>query len=258
VTVGRTALLVAALAAACVGCLRRADGSRDAVPPVDYVRRSFRSSLAGCRDAHGAPATCVQLDIEYVEPSRATVELTRAVARFLGATVLRSVSDAGPPASVEALRDDLYEAYREIQQRVPDYRLRWELKRRVTVACNTERLQGFVASEEMFSGGTRPVERVWYQTFDTQTGQPIGLDALVPPEQRAHLLTELARRRRAAGGAAPSVWTRGAKAPDESAAAPDGVLVCPDALTFRWDDGGGVEVVVLRDEIRALLRADAP
>ena len=257
-TAGRGVLFVAACAAAGAGCLQRAERPRDTGPPVAYVRRSFDSSLAGCRDERGAPASCVRLQIEYVEPTRATVELAHAVARLVAATVLRPVGDAGQPASVEALRDDLYASYRDIQQNAPDYRVRWELQRRVTVACNTEHLQGLAASEHAFTGGARPADRVQYVTFDTQTGERLGLDALVAPEQRAELLAELAERRRGARGAVSgrSMWGRGEEGPDERAAPPDSVLVCPAALTFRWDDG--VEVVVARDELRALLRTDAP
>ncbi len=257
-TTRETALLIAALAAACAGCLRRADRPEDAAPRVDYVHRSFQSSLAGCIDPSGTPVACVHIEVEYVEPTRATVELTRAVTQFIRATVLRPVSDAGPPADAEALREDLYEAYREIQRNTPDYRARWELRRRLAVACNTERVQGLVASEQAFTGGARPIEHIQYASFDTHTGAPLGLDALVAPEQRGQLLADLEHRRRAAPGAAPGVWTRNTEAPDRSAGAPDSVLVCPDAVTFRWDDGGGVEVVVPRDELRTLLRADAP
>jgi hypothetical protein len=50
--------------------------------------------------------------------------------------------------------------------------------------------------------------------------------------------------------------------PDAGAAAPpDDVLACPETLTVRWRPASGaaaVEVVVPRDEVRALLRADAP
>jgi hypothetical protein len=255
-----TALLVPVLVATCQGCFRHADRPGNTGPPVDYVRRSFQSSLAGCTDPRGVPATCVRIEIEYDEPTRATVELARAVARFVAATVLRPVSDAGPPESAEALRDDLYESYREIQRNAPDYGVRWELERRMTVVCNTERVQGLVASERAFTGGARPIERVQYVSFDTHTGARIGLDALVAPEQRAQLLAELAHRRQAAPGTTPtsSMWSRGTEAPAERDAAPDSVLVCPDALTFRWDDGRGGDVVVPHDEIRPLLRADAP
>ena len=79
------------------------------------------------------------------------------------------------------------------------------------------------------------------------------------PEQREALLAELEQRRRGAGAAAPpgGLWARTAGTPAPGATEPDTVLICPDALTFRWNDGG-VEVVIARDEIRPLLRADAP
>jgi hypothetical protein len=260
VTAARRVLVVAACATACAGCLHRAERPRATEPPVDYVHRKFESSLAGCSDGRGGPASCVRLQIEYVEATRATVELARAVTRFVAATVLRSVGEVTQPASVEELRDDLYASYREIQQNAPDYRVPWEVHRQIAVACNTERVQGLVASEHTFTGGVRPVDRTRYQTFDTQTGERIGLDALVAPEQRDALLGELEQRRRgpASPGRRGSLWTRGADRPSAGAAVPDSVLICPDALTFRWDDGGGVDVVVARDEIRPLLRADAP
>jgi hypothetical protein len=255
VNVRETALLVAALAA-CAGCLRRAGRADDAAPPVQYVRRSFQSSLAGCVDAAtGAPAPCVWVDVEYVEPARATVELTRALARFLRATVLRPVADGPPPASVEALRDQLYDAYRTAVSASPDRGVRWQLVRRVTVACSTERVQGLVASERAMMDGAPGVDRVVYASFDTQTGDPIGLEALVAPEQRAQLLDELARRREGAA-VTRDVWSRDRGAARAPGAAPDGFLVCPDAITARWSDG--TEAALPRAELRGLLRADAP
>jgi hypothetical protein len=259
VTARRRVLVVAACVAACTGCLWRAEEPRDAGPPVDYVRRRFESSLAGCDDGRGAPASCVRLQIDYVEATRATRELAHAVTGFVAASVLRPVGDAPQPASVEELRDDLYASYRDVQQDAPDYRVRWEIQRQISVACNTERVQGLVATEHTFLGGARPVDRVRYQTFDTHTGQRVGLDAVVAPEQREALLAELEQRRRGAGAAATpgGLWGRTAGTPAPGATEPDTVLICPDALTFRWNDGG-VEVVIARDEIRPLLRADAP
>ncbi len=258
--VGWRLLAVAASAAACAGCLFRDTPTRPSGPPVDYVRRRFESSLAGCHDERGAPASCVRLQVEYVEATRATVELAHAVSRFVAASVLRPVGDAPWPTSVEELRDDLYAAYREVQGQVSGYKTRWEIQRRVTVACNAARVQGLVASERSFTGGTRPVDRVRYQSFDTRSGVPIGLDAMIDPGQLEEFLAELQERRRSAGGAVatPGLWSRDAAPRDDRVTAPDSVLVCPDALTARWDDGGGVEVVVPRDAIRALLRTDAP
>jgi hypothetical protein len=259
VTVGRRVLVVLACAAACAGCFLRREKPAPTGPPVDYVRRKFESSLAGCTDGHGAPASCVRLQVEYVEATRATRELAQAVTGFVAASVLRPVGDAPQPASVEELRDDLYASYRDVQQDVPDYRVPWEMHRQITVACNTERVQGLVAKEHTFLGGTRTVDRVRYQTFDTQTGQHVGLDAVVAPEQREALLAEIEQRRHGAGAAAPAggLFARTAGPPARGATEPDTVLICPDALTFRWNDGGA-EVVIARDEIRPLLRADAP
>jgi hypothetical protein len=254
VTGGETALLVAALAT-CAGCLRPAGRVGDAAPPVQYVRRSFQSSFAGCVDAAThAPAPCVWVDVEYVEPTRATVELTRAIARFLRATVLRPIGDGPPPASVEALRDQLYDAYRAAASASPEPATRWQLTRRVTVACSTERVQGLVASERVVMDGAHQVERVAYASFDTRTGDRIGLEALVAPEQRAQLLDELARRR--GGARTRDVWTRDAGAPRATGTTPDDLLVCPDAITARWRDG--TEVAIPRAELRGLLRPDAP
>lgn len=249
-----TVLFAVTLGAACAGRPFRSGPAEPELPRVEYVGRSFHSALAGCNDpASGAPAACVAIEIDYVEVTHATVGLARSVAGFVGATVLRSVADAGPAPDVEVLRDELYETYREIQRHSPDYRVPWRLKRTVTVACNTERVQGLVATEQSFTGGARPIERVTYRSFDTRTGEAIGLDALVAPERRAELLDALAGRARGAPG--QDLWSRTPDAPAPAAIAPDDLLVCPDALTVRW---GGGDVVVPRDEIRPLLRDDAP
>jgi hypothetical protein len=260
-----TVLLAAGLAVVSAGCFGRTPGPGDAPPRVDYVRRSFQSSLAGCADPEsGAPGSCVHIEIEYVDATRATAELSRAVADFVRATVLRPLTDAEPPPSLEALRDDLYESYRELQEERADYRVPWRLKRSVTVACNTEQVQGLVGTEQSFTGGARRIERVQYRSFDTRTGRRIGLEDLVAPEHQAELLDELTRRARAARDAATgqSMWNRAAAPPDAGAAAPpDDVLACPDTLTVRWHPAAGaeaVEVVVPRDEVRTLLRAEAP
>src|SRR5262249_17677633 len=158
VTAGRAVLLVAVLAASGAGCLRhRVDATaaaRAALTSVAYVRRSFQSSLAGCTDpASSAPTPCVRIDVEYVEATRATVELARAVAGFVAETVLRPAGDGPPAPSVEALRDELYERYQERQRAFPDYHVPWQLERTVTVACNTPRVQGLVAADRSFTGG---------------------------------------------------------------------------------------------------------
>src|SRR5262245_630235 len=260
VTAGGRVLVVLTCAAACAGCFLRRERPHPTGPPVDYVRRKFESSLAGCNDGHGAAASWVGLRVGYDEAPRARLERAHAGSGFVAAGVLRPVGDAPQPASVEELRDDLYASYRDIQQDTPDYRVPWEMQREITVACNTERVQGLVAKEHTFLGGARPVDRVRYQSFDTTTGQRVGLDAVVAPEQREKLVDELEQRRRggAASPASGGLWDRQAATTRlPGATEPDSVLVCPDALTFRWNDGG-VEVVVARDEILPLLRTDAP
>src|SRR5262249_30638139 len=161
-------LLVVALAA-CAGCLRRA--APGAVgPPVDYVRRSFQSSLAGCTDpTTGAPMACVELEIEYVHATRATVALSQAVAGLVRASALRPMTGGGAPQSAEDLGDEVYEAYRERQQNGLVPPLPWRLKRSVRVACNTKQVQGLVATEQSWTAGGRTIERVAYRSFDTET-----------------------------------------------------------------------------------------
>jgi len=271
VTAGRAVLLVAALAASGAGCLRQrpdaAAAARAALTSVAYVRRSFQSSLAGCTDpASHAPTPCVRIDVEYVEATRATVELARAVAGFVAETVLRPAGDGPPPSSVEALRDELYDRYRERQQAFPDYRVPWQLQRAVTVACNTPRVQGLVASDRSFTGGASEIDRVDYRSFDTLSGARLGVDAIVAPEQRSAFSDEVERRFREARRIAPgqSLTAAGFTFPGGRFATTDNLLVCPDALTFRWNPGevapgifGPTEVVVPRAEVEGLLRACA-
>src|SRR5262249_23280826 len=181
-----------------------AAAARAALTSVAYVRRSFQSSLAGCTDpASHAPTPCVRIDIEYVEATRATVELARAVAGFVAGTVLRPAGDGPPAPSVEALRDELYERYRERQQAFPDYRIPWQVERTVTVACNTPRVQGLVGGDRSFTGGASGIDRVDYRSFDTLSGARLGVDALVAPEQRNAFIDEVERRFREARRIAP-------------------------------------------------------
>jgi hypothetical protein len=259
VTRGRAVLLVVALAA-CAGCLRRAAPGA-AGPPVDYVRRSFQSSLAGCTDpTTGAPVACVELEIDYVDATRATVALTQAVARFVGATALRPIMGDGAPQSVEDLREEVYEAYRERQQDGLQPPVPWRLKRSVKVACNTKQVQGLVATEQSWTAGGRTIERVAYRSFDTETGARIGLDTLAAPEQRDQLAAELARRLRGTpgGGAGQGLWDRStADTATDRVELGDDVLACPDAITVRSSDGT-VETAVPRGELKGLLLPDTP
>jgi hypothetical protein len=259
------------MAASGAGCLRHrpdaAAAARAALTSVAYLRRSFQSSLAGCTDpASNAPTPCVRIDIEYIEATRATVELSHAVAGFVAETVLRPAGDGLPPSSVEALRDELYDQYRERQQAFPDYRVPWQLERAVTVACNTPHVQGLVAADRSFTGGASGIDRVDYRSFDTFSGARVGVDTLVAPEQRSAFTDEVERRFREARRVAPgqSLAAAGFTFPAGRFATTDNLLVCPDALTFRWNRGevapgvfGSTEVVVPRAEVEGLLRADA-
>ena len=270
-TTGRAVLLVAALAASGAGCLRQrpdaAAAARAALRSVSYVRRSFQSSLAGCSDpTSDAPAPCVSLDITYVDATRSTAELARAVAAFVGETVLRPVGDGVPLPDVEALRDELYDLYRERQAAFPDYHVSWQLERTVTVACNTPRVQGLMAADRSFTGGASATDRVDYRSFDTMSGARIGVDTLVASEQRDAFTAEIERRFREARRLSPggSLATAGFVFPGERFVPTDNLLVCPDALTFRWNRGevapgalGPTDVVVPRAEIEGLLRSDA-
>jgi hypothetical protein len=266
-------LLVAALATTGAGCLLRhrtdpGAAARAALRSVQYVRRSFQSSLAGCNDpASHEPAPCVRMNVEYVEATRSTIELARAVAGFVRETVLHPVGDSAPPPDVEALRDLLYDLYRERQEAFPDYRIPWQLERKVSVACNTPRVQGLVAADHSFTGGAAPVERVDYRSLDTTSGARVGLDGLVAPENRDAFIVQLERRFRDARRLAPgqSLAAAGFDFPGGRFAATANLLACPDALTFRWNPGdvaptvfGPTEVVVPRAEVAELLRSDAP
>lgn len=272
-TAARVVLLVAALAASGAGCLRRhrtdpGEAARVALRSVQYVRRSFQSSLAGCNDpVSNAPAPCVRMEVEYVEATRSTIELARAVAGFVAATVLRPVGDAGPAPDVELLRDELYELYRDRQQAFPDYRIPWQLERTVSVACNTTHVQGLVAADHSFTGGAAPVERVDYRSFDTTSGARVGLEALVAPENQDAFGAQIERRFREARRLSPGqgLTAAGFEFPAGRFVATDNLLACPDALTFHWNPGdvaptvfGPTEVVVPRAEITELLRSDAP
>jgi hypothetical protein len=273
VTLARVVLLVAALVASGAGCpwrhrIDQGAAARAALKSVQYVRRSFQSSLAGCNDPTShAPAPCVRMDVEYVEATRSTIELARAVAAFVGATVLRPVGDGGPVTDVEMLRDLLYDLYRERQQAFPDYRIPWQLERTVSVACNTPRIQGLVAADHSFTGGAAPVERVDYRSLDTTTGARVGLDGLVAPENQDAFTAQLERRFREARRLAfgQGLAAAGFDFSGGRFAATDNLLACPDALTFRWNPGdvaptvfGPTEVVVPRAEVAELLRSDAP
>ncbi len=254
---GPAALLVAGLATMWAGCPRTRTEPAVGNVPVDYVRRSFESTLAGCTDpATGVPGPCVRIAIEYVEPTRATVALARAVDGLVAATVLAPVGGGDAPADVEELRDALYEAYRDLQHRIPGYGVPWVVERTLAVACNTARLQGLVFSERSSAAGAPAIERVRYRTLDTETGERVSLAAIAAPEDVSRLTAELAQRARGARGAG-DVFRRdaGEAADAEEIAVPDDLLVCPDAITFRWR---GAEVVVPRGELGPLLRPDAP
>lgn len=255
------ALLVAAVAAVCAGCLRRGPDPAAALARVEYTRRDFRSSLAGCTDpASGMPMACVRLEIDYVEATRATAALAEAIGAFLAATALRPVEGAGPVPTVEELRDDLYERYREQRDESAGDLMPWTLQRSVTVACNTERVQGLVATERSSAGAGETVERIVYRTFDTQTGEPLGLDVLVADELLPDFTEAVRGRLEAERGAAGALFDRsGGTTGAEGSIDRDAVLICPDAVTVQWIDAGGrTAVVVPRDELRSLLRADAP
>jgi hypothetical protein len=269
VTPWRAALL-AVMTAACVACAtHRPTPAHGTGAPVEYVRRNFQSSLAGCEDpTRREPAPCVRVDIQYVEATRASAALARAVTVFVRTTVLAPF-EGGQPAmpSVEALRDALYDAYRERQRIAPGYRIPWVLERSVKVACNTARLQGLAGSEQSFTGGAHPSEDVQYRTLDTEIGARIGLDAVIAPEHRAAFAAEVERRFRGVRNIPPgqSLHAAGFTFPGGQFAVSDNVLICPDAITVRWNRAevapgsfGATDVTVPRSDVAALLRPGAP
>ena len=135
------ALFVAGLVVWCAGCPRKAADPAAALARVEYARRTFRSSLAGCTDAaSGAPMACVRLEIDYVDLTRAPGGLVDAVGAFVASTVLRPAADAEPVSSVEDLRDELYERYRAQQRETPGYKNQWLVQRSIKVVCSTERV----------------------------------------------------------------------------------------------------------------------
>ncbi len=262
------------LALACLGCPRKGPDLEEELTRVEYTRRNFRGSLAGCTDPFsGLPSACVQLDIDYVEPSRASLPLAGAIGAFLDDTVLRAVDGAEPAPSIEALRDALYERYRIQQAQMPGYQTPWRIRRSVTVGCNTTRVQALVAIDSSAAGDQQPVEQVEFRTFDTKTGEPLGLDAMVAPDLLARF-TEVIRGRIEQGGGGIGAdgadgvaeGTQGSifdRSPQRSRSQgfidPNGVLLCPDTIGVQWLDGAGRTAVRLpRTEVKSLVRGDAP
>lgn len=265
---------VLSLALACLGCPRKGPDLEEELTRVEYVRRNFRGALAGCTDPFsGTPGACVQLDVDYVEPSRASVSLAAAIAGFLEETVLRPVEGAAPAESIEALRDELYERYRRQQAEVPGYQTPWRIRRSVAVGCNTKRVQGLVAVDRSAAGDEQPAEQVEFRTFDTKTGAPLGLDAMVAPDLLDRF-TEVIRERveqggggigadgadGAAEGAQGSIFDRSPqRSRSQGFVDPDGVLLCPETIGVQWRDNAGRTAVQLpRREVKSFVRGDAP
>jgi hypothetical protein len=253
------ALLVAALAVGCVGCPRKRPDAAAELARVEYARRTFRSSLAGCTDpvAH-VPIACVQLEVDYVELTRASAPLAAAVAAFVGSTALRPTAESGPAASVEALRDDLYDRYRAQQRETPGYQTPWIEQRSITVACNTDRVLALEAALRASTGGGDASERVEYRTFDIRTGAPIRLDDIVVAELQPDL--EQAVRGRLDTRPEGALFERRPGSDRaEGWVDPEAVLICPDTLTVQWHDDGATTTLELpRDEVKAFLGPDAP
>jgi len=257
------ALLVAAVVV-CAGCPRRGSDAAATVARVEYARRSFRSSLAGCADpASGVSTACVQIDIDYVELTRASAPLVEAVAAFLAATALRPVADAAPAESVEDLRDDLYERYRARQREVPGYRTPWVVERTITVACNTDRVQALTAVLRASAGDGDASERIEYRTFDNLTGEAVRLDDVVVAELRADFEDAVRVRLDTAGTGEVGRGSLFERAPTSARGVgwvdPEAILVCPETITVQWrDDGATTTVELPRDAVQAFLRSDAP
>ena len=255
------ALLVAALAAVCAGCPRKGSDAA-ALARVEYARRSFRSSLAGCSDSvSGMPIACVYLEVDYVDLTRASAALVAAVGAFVSSTALRPAADAEPAPSVEDLRDELYERYRTQQRETPGYQTPWVVQRSITVACNTERVLALAAVLRASAGEGEASERVEYRTFDSRTGEAVRLDDLVVAELQAEF-DDAIRARLDTGGAAArgSLFERSpGSGRGEGWVDPEAVLVCPDTVTVQWHEEGAMTTVeVPRDEVRAFLQPNAP
>jgi len=255
------ALFVAGLVVWCAGCPRKAADPAAALARVEYARRTFRSSLAGCTDAvSGAPTACVRLEVDYVDLTRAPGSLVDAVGVFVASTVLRPAADAEPVSSVEDLRDVLYERYRAQQRETPGYQNQWLVQRSIKVVCSTERVLALAAVLRASTGEGDASERVEHRTFHTRTGAPVGLDDVVLVERQSDF-EEVVRARLDGGRAASgSMFER---TPGSAGGTgwldPQAVLVCPDVVTVQWHEDDTVTTVELpRGEVKAFLRSDAP
>ena len=205
--------------------------------------------------------TCVRLEVDYVDLTRAPGGLVDAVGAFVGSTVLRPAADAEPVSSVEDLRDELYQRYRAQQRETPGYQRQWLVQRSITVACNTERVQALAVVLRASTGEGDTSERVEHRTFHTRTGAPVGLDDVVLVERQSDF--EEAVRARLDGGRAAEAGSMFERAPGSAGGDgwldPQAVLVCPDVVTVQWHEDGAVTTVELpRGEVKSFLRSDAP
>ena len=234
----------------------RAVGGADT---VQYTMREAARTEGTCRlppPDTTTSAPCVSATVRWpeIDPRDSVLAEARSFLRRVASSSFRTGDDLGSPDSaVQAVVGEREAMFKDHKS----YDVAWKLLRTVEVACNEPGHFGVRITSTQRTIDPHEITRTRFAGFDTRTGAPIGLEALLLPGTEARFRATTARAYETSRrGASGQVLVN----PD-SFPAPRSVLACGDSLVLQYDviQLGphrvlGAEFAIKRDLVGALLK----
>ncbi|MCF7801586.1 MAG: DUF3298 and DUF4163 domain-containing protein [Candidatus Marinimicrobia bacterium] len=240
---------------------------QQSVSPDTLVNRyqDFTKSMGNC---DSLSMGCVRVEMRYpvfTQPLEDSVIgiLNDVVQRF----ILATHDGAGMATGLETFSKQFFNDYQIMQEDIPDYRVNWELIRRVEVLLNLPEVISLKSMEYAFTGGAHGMSATRLASYRTETGEKIKLSDILLPDfdQQLQTIGEKSFRRQWEIPADQDLDEAGFWFEKNQFRLSNNYAVTSNGLIFLYNpyevapySFGTLELVVEFSEIRDLLDPESP
>jgi Protein of unknown function (DUF3298)/Deacetylase PdaC len=147
---------------------------------------------------------CVRVAFEYPQlKGEGPILLRDSVEAFLRSFLFAPIREGGAVKGFEDVAGEVIAEYRNLREEFSDYRIDWELDRRVSVLADTAGVVSIRCSEFSFLGGAHPNQVIRLGTFVVPSGRRLSLSDCVVPGAEARLTEAVEREFRTVRSLSP-------------------------------------------------------
>jgi hypothetical protein len=175
--------------------------TKPAGPVLSYEMKRQEMKAGNCDSIRSG---CVRVAFEYPQVKGEGPILVRdSVDAFVRSFLFAPIREGGAVKGFEDVAGEVIAEYRNLREEFSDYRIDWELERKVSVLADTAGLVSIRCTEFSFLGGAHPNQVVRLGTFIVPSGRRLSVSDCVVSGAEARLTEAVEREFRTVRNLSP-------------------------------------------------------